>query len=108
MPRGKRKGMSKMQAVRNAIASGGKDIKPAAILEYVKTNHNITMSVAMASNYKSHILRKGKRRRKMQVAKAPAAVRNGGITMADIQTIKALADRLGAKKVQQLAAVLAK
>lgn len=51
---------------------------------------------------------KGKKTRKVrQLVRKPAAV-GGAITMADIEAVKALTDRIGADKVWQLAAVLSK
>ena len=110
----KSKGISKMEAVRQAIGKMGKDIKPPAILSFVKENYNLDMSYDMASNYKGLILKKrGGKRRGRKPGRKPAAVatngrKAGGITLADIEAVKALADRLGAEKVRQLAAVLAK
>jgi hypothetical protein len=110
----KSKGISKMEAVRQAITKMGKDIKPPAILSFVKENYSLDMSYDMASNYKGLILKKrGGRRRGRKPGRKPVALatngsKAGGITLADIEAVKALADRLGAEKVRQLAAVLAK
>jgi hypothetical protein len=110
-------GISKMEAVRQAIASLGNDVKPPEILKFVKDNYNVKMSYDMASNYKGTALKqlgiKRKRRksgRKAATTSAPAANGHtgGSISLEDIQAVKALADRLGAEKVWQLAKVLAK
>lgn len=51
---------------------------------------------------------KGKKTPKVrQLIRKPAPV-GGTVTLADIQAVKALTDRLGAEKVWQLAAVLGK
>jgi hypothetical protein len=47
------------------------------------------------------------KRRKPGRPKLIRAVANGGITLADIQAVKAVVDKLGAAKVRQLAEVLA-
>ena len=99
-----------MEAVRQAIDQNGKDIKPGEIIAFVKSKFGVTMSDGMASNYKSAILRKGarKRRKLAGAAKAPAPAGSSGISLADIEAVKELADRLGAEKLQQLAEVLTK
>lgn len=107
-------GMSKMEAVRQAIASLGRDVKTAELLSFLKSNYNVVMSPEMAYNYKSNVLKKKGRKRGRKPGRKPAAAapangrRGGGITLEDIQAVKKLADRIGAEKVQQLAAVLAK
>ena len=110
MPRGKKQGASKMDAVRNALdVLGGREAKPGAIVDFAKTNFGLTISDGMASNYKSTILKKARKKaRAGRAAGAKAAVaRDGGISMADIQAVKELAGRLGATKLKQLAEVLA-
>jgi hypothetical protein len=116
MPRPKKSkdGISKMEAVRQAIAKLGKDAKPNDILGHIKSEFGITMSYDMASTYKSSVLKKGKKRGRKPGRKpaAVAATANGqtagGISLEDITAVKALGDRLGAEKVWQLAKVLAK
>jgi hypothetical protein len=110
MAKGSQRG-SKMAGVRAALAELGNDAKPVAIQEFLKKS-GIEMSTNMVSNYKTHILKKsGKRRkrrgRKLVVAKVAAApAARNSIGMADLQAVKALTDRLGAAKVQELAALL--
>ena len=56
-------GMSKMDAVRQALSDLGKDAKPLELQPYIKQSFGIDMSVDHVSTYKSQILRKkGKRR----------------------------------------------
>jgi hypothetical protein len=117
-PKKPKDGISKMEAVRQAIAKLGKEAKPPEILSYVKENFGVVMSYDMASNYKGITLRKGKGKRrgpkpgwKSAVAAAVPTANGhaaGNISIEDIQAVKALADRLGAEKVWQLAKVLAK
>ena len=73
MPRGKKsepsngKKISKMDAVRQTLASQGQDITPAAIMDHVKKTYGLEMSFGTATNYKSAVLRemgKNPRRRK--------------------------------------------
>jgi hypothetical protein len=110
-------GISKMEAVRQAIAKLGKDAGPAEILPFIKENFGVVMSTEMAYNYKSTALKQmgGKKRGRKPGRKpgkkpvAVAAAANGhteSISLADIQAVKALTDRLGAEKVFQLAKVL--
>jgi hypothetical protein len=92
---------------------------PAVLLSFVKENFGVTMSYDMASNYKGTAIKQmgGKKRGrkpgpKPAVAAAAVATANGhaagSISLEDITAVKALADRLGAEKVWQLAKVLAK
>jgi hypothetical protein len=119
MPRPKKSkdGISKMEAVRQALAALGKDAGPAEILPFIKEKFGVVMSTDMAYNYKSTALKKkrGKKRGPKPGRKAAAAATapsNGrtteGISLDDIQAVKALADKLGADKVWRLAQVLAK
>jgi len=117
-PNKSKDGMSKMEAVRQAIAALGKDAGPAQILPFIKEKFGIVMSTEMAYNYKSTALKKmkGKKRgpkpgqKRAAVAAVPTANGQsaGAISLDDITAVKALADRLGADKVWQLAKVLAK
>jgi hypothetical protein len=114
-PKKSKDGISKMEAVRQALAKHGKDTKPGDLLNHLKADFGITMSYDMASTYKSAALKKKKgKKRGPKPATAVAAVptangqTGGGISLEDITAVKALADRLGAEKVWQLAKVLAK
>lgn len=108
-------GMTKAEAVRQTLAKLGNDVKPNDIVNHVKSAFGLEMSYDMASTYKSAALKKagGKRRgrkpgRKPAVAATNGRRAGGSISMADIQAVKDLADRLGADKVRQLAEVLAR
>ena len=81
-----------------------------------KSEFGIAMSYDMASTYKSAALKqlRGKRRGP-KPGRKPAALAPttngraaGAISIEDIQAVKDLADKIGAEKVGQLAAVLAK
>jgi hypothetical protein len=108
--------VTKMEAVRQAVAKLGPDAKPVEILAFIKETYGLEMSTEMAYNYKSTALKQargGKKRGRKpgRKAAAPANGRKGrraGITFEDIQAVKALTDRIGADKVRQLAEVLSK
>src|SRR5438445_12132039 len=75
MPKGKAKqttpatqangaGISKMEAVRRALAELGKEAKPLPMKEYIKTRLGIDMSADHISTYKSSLLRSGGAKKK--------------------------------------------
>lgn len=104
--------MSKLAMVRQILGELGKDTMPAAIQEHLKSKFGVQMSTAMVSNYKSTILKKGKRKKgrkaKAAPAEAPVAVANGkGISVADIVAIKELAQKIGPSRFRELAYILA-
>jgi hypothetical protein len=114
MPRKKAR-VNKMDLIREALSTLGKNAMPLDIQKAVKDKHGIELTTALISNYKAYLAKKGKGKKRggRKPGPKPAAVaanggRSTGISMEDIQAIKALTDRLGAKKVQQLAGVLAK
>ena len=109
--------ISKMEAVRRILQQHGNETKPLEIQDELKKKYQISMDTTVISTYKGTILKKaagGKPAKKPSPAAAKAvaatsAVRTGGgISLDDIKAVKALTDRMGAEKVQQLAAVLAK
>jgi hypothetical protein len=103
--------VSKMDAVRGALRKLGRKAKPQEIQSFIKSEFNVEMGPTLISNYKSHLFRKArKRRRKMRkqaAAAAPAPVA-GEFSIRDIQTVRQVVEQIGADKVQELAAVLAK
>jgi len=110
----RRKGLSKMDAVRQALNELGKDAQPLAIQEFVN-KLGIKMETGVISSYKTTITKasasgNGRRKKKKgRPAGAAAKARPaGGISVGDIQTIKSLSDKLGADMVSKLAGVLAK
>jgi hypothetical protein len=123
MPRGKAAKsadgvkINKMNCVREALTALGKKAMPKAIVEFIQSQHQFTMSADMVSNYKSYLLSKGKHKKKggLKAGSSPAALvaagkngKTGAITIDDIRAVKALADKIGADKIRQLAEVLAK
>jgi hypothetical protein len=111
------KAISKMDAMRQTLATLGKDTMPKVIGEYLKTTYGIDMTPSVISNYKNLVLKGGKKKRSLIPGQksAPASTastsrhgRAGGFSLEDIQAVQELAGRLGARKLQELAEVLAK
>jgi hypothetical protein len=116
-PKKPKDGISKMEAMRQTLAKLSKDAPLADVLKALKQDFGITMSTGMAYTYRSAANKKKKGTKpgpKPAVPVAAAAVpstnghANGSISLEDITAVKALADKLGAEKVWQLAKVLAK
>src|SRR5262245_24703361 len=107
MPRPKKR-VNKMEAVREALNKLGKDAMPLDLQKAVKDSHGVSLSTSLISNYKSYLLKKGIRRAGRKEAAAHANGTSAGISLADIEAVKHLTDRLGAQKVVQLAKVLGK
>jgi hypothetical protein len=119
MPRPKQSpsGTSKLDAMRQAVAKLGKDAPLADLLKVIKQDFGITLDRGLAYNYKSLVSNptaakpKGKKPGRKAKTASGAVATNGrkavAITLEDIQAVKALADRIGAEKVAQLAKVLA-
>src|SRR5262245_55686521 len=109
---GQRKPISKMEAVRRALARLGRDAKPAQMQPWIKAEFGITMSTDHISSSKGDILRKQAGKGKTAPAKAaPAAARpaaqppakaeavgsrSGGIHLEDIRAVQGLLGRVGA------------
>ena len=110
MPR-KKSRVNKMDLIREALGTLGKNAMPLDIQKSVKDKHGIELSTSLISNYKSYLQSKGKKKAGRTVGPKPAAAiksHAGGISMADIAAVKALVDSMGAAKVEQLAKVLGK
>jgi hypothetical protein len=104
---------SNYAAVSLILADSGNDLKPLDIQEQLKKRFNIKMETSVISNYKSTILRKGAKakrvgRPKMHRAVASRASASSTISIEDIKAVKDLAERIGVDKLRQLAEVLAK
>jgi hypothetical protein len=108
------KRISKMEAVRRALSKLGRDAKPSAIQDFIRSQFQIHMETNMISNYKSHLSKKAAGRSRMTrrpagqaaVARATRAAAGSGITLEDVRAVKELTDRMGADKVRELAGVL--
>jgi len=95
-----------MEGVRRTLATLGSDAKPKAIQAHLKKEFGIKMEPNVISNYKSTIRSGGN---KSAVIGRPAATKSAeGFTLAEIQAVKEVADKIGADKVRQLAGVLSK
>ena len=105
--------ISKMEAVRRILSTEGKDTMPLEIQGHLKKQFNIKMDPTVISTYKSSILRQGPGKKKMGRPKGQTAVHStarasgASISIEDILAVKALAGRLGAERLRQLAEVLA-
>jgi hypothetical protein len=115
-------GISKMEAVRQALSDLGKDAYPVKIQQHIKDKFNIAMSTAHISNYKTYLMRKHSKKAKSAAAKSaaqkPAGMHgerhvgsiNGKISkisLNDIEAAKLLVGRVGAKSLKALIDLLA-
>jgi hypothetical protein len=101
-------GITKMEAVRRALAELGPDAMPLRIKDYLKQHFRIDMDPQNISNYKSTLKTAEKNAPSRQPSAKPAATLSGGFSLEEIQAVKKVADRIGAEKVRQLAEVLSK
>ena len=107
------KKLTKMEAVRRALAKMGRKAKPSALQPYIKTTFGIEMTTDHISTYKGNILNKKKAKKSAAPsaprAAAPAPRASGGsILLEDVLTAKALLDRIGAERLHILIDGLAK
>jgi (p)ppGpp synthase/HD superfamily hydrolase len=110
-------GITKTEAVKQALAKLGQDAKPSAVIEHVKKAHGLDVSAQTVSNLKAlqakkpAVMAKRRGRPPKTPASTPArtvSIRStAGVSLEDIRAVKELADRIGAEKVAQLAEVLA-
>jgi hypothetical protein len=107
IPKNKVNGMSKMAAMRRALAELGGDAQNQDIHKFLKSQLSINMDLKMISNYKTHLKAASKSaaiRKPGTPAAAPLAA--DGITLADIRVVKEVVNKIGADKVRSLATVL--
>jgi hypothetical protein len=95
--------LSKMGMVREALATLGTDAKPKAIAEYVKATHATDLTAQVISSYKSVINGAGASKSRARIGGGV-----GGISLGDLEDVKALVNRIGAKGLSDLVHVLAK
>jgi hypothetical protein len=117
MARKKNGGMTKQEAVRQALSELGNDAKPTQIKGFVKERFGIEMTTDHISTAKGDILRKAGGKGK-SVAKKPAQVQSAatanssgsktGIPLEDILSVKDLVGRLGAEPLRTLIDAFAK
>jgi hypothetical protein len=121
------KGITKMEAVRRALALMGREARPAQMQSVIRDKFGVDMTPDLITKYKSDILSKAGKKRKgpgrkpaapvapargpkpaaarAEAAPAPAARGNGkagGIPLEDVLTVKELVGRLGAESVRTL------
>ena len=118
----KRKGgMTKMEAVRQALAELGRDAKPLQLQAFVKERFGMDMTADHVSTYKGQILRKARKAGRAaraaadkspeQAAPTPPVQttrRAAGISLEDIEAVKDLVGRVGADGLKKLVDVLAR
>ena len=117
MGRKKNGGMTKQDAVRQALSELGDDAMPTQIKGFVKERFDIEMTTDHISTAKGQILRaasgKGKSVSSKPAPVQPAAVAKSGggksaIPLADILCVKDLVVRLGAEPLRTLIDAFAK
>jgi hypothetical protein len=111
-------GITRKEAVRQALGTLGKDATRSDIQKFIKDKYGFQMTLDHISNCKGEI-RKEKGHKKPAVAKPPtvqkekpkqpASVRQGsGISLTDIETVKDLVERVGAHSLKKLIDVMAR
>jgi hypothetical protein len=108
--------VSKMDHVRQALATLGNEASGSEIARHLKEQANVEMSANMASNYKSTILKKqgqsprrkkGKRGRPAAAEGAPATTASGeGVSIKDIRALRDMSQRLGRSRLRELVELL--
>ncbi len=104
---------SKMDAVRQALASLGYDAKPPALDKFIRETFGLTIQPNMISSYKSQLKSKPKKggkggrrgRPPLSESAVPKEV-GGNISFKDLHDVKTLAGRLGISKLRKLVDVL--
>jgi hypothetical protein len=117
----KANGMTKNEAVRQALAELGPDAKPMQMRPFIKEHFGIDMTTDHISTAKGEILRKQKGKKKSrpkpraeqpppgQPKKQPArAAAPNGISLQDIETVQGLVGRVGAGPLKGLIDLLAR
>jgi hypothetical protein len=119
---GRAGGLSKMEAVRRALAELGRDAKPAQLRAFVKERFGIEMTADHVSTYKGQILRKEKEggpttppatkeppaRQAAPTPPVRATPKAAAVSLADIAAVKGLVGRVGAESLKQLIDLLAR
>ncbi len=111
-------GITRKEAVRQALARLSKDATRADIQKFIKDNYGFEMTLDHISNCKGEI-QKEKGPKKPAVARqatatkeAPtqtaSAARGGAISLRDIETVKDRVERIGAVDLKKLIDVMAR
>mgnify|MGYP001806639440 CR=1 FL=1 len=93
-------GLNKRQMVEEAMDSLG-DPGPKEIQEYVKSKYGVELAYSMAASYKSQI-----NKRRGGGDKRGGGGASGPVDMKDVAAVKALLDRLGSARLQEIIRVL--
>jgi hypothetical protein len=119
-------GMTKAEAVRQAVAELGKDAKRTQLRDHIQAEYGIEMSLDHISVEKRKYLKKKAKKRKLAAAKPPAlpsaartaepkeptpepaAPQEDAICFGDIEATKGLMERVGADRLKRLIDVLAR
>lgn len=99
-------GIKKTKMVEAAMDALGGDLSPKAIQDYVKQQHGVELSYAMASSYKSNINKKrgGGGSGRGRGGAAPS----GSVPLKDLEVVKDLLARHGAAQLNGLIKLLGK
>jgi hypothetical protein len=111
-------GITKIEAVRQALSKLGKDASRPDIQKFVKDTYGLQMTLDHISNCKGE-LRKKKKPAKTAVAQQSAAAKSEpkkpptrplahGISLEDIEAVKSLVGRVGANSLKKLIDVMAR
>jgi hypothetical protein len=108
-------GMTKKEAVRQAMAHLGPDAKPTQLRGYVKDTFGIDMTLGHVSVTKRDIRNeaagkkpRGQRSVARQVQPTPPTRASPGIGLDDIEAVKGLLERVGASSLRRLIDVIAR
>ena len=113
-----RGGITRKEAVRQALGALAKDATRADIQKFIKDNYGFEITLDHISSCKSEI-QKEKGSKKPAVARQPpvtkevptkaaSAARGGSISLRDIETVKDLVERVGAVDLKKLIDVMAR
>jgi hypothetical protein len=105
MAKGKGSGVNKSALVREALDALGMGAKPVEIDAYIKEKHNVEVSKAIISSYKSSYKSKSGKVGRGKPGRKPGGGA-GGIQIEDLATVRGLVSRLGAAQVKELVDVL--
>jgi hypothetical protein len=115
---GPKGGITKIEAVKQALAKLGKNASRPDIQKFLKDNYRLDITLDHISNCKGELRRK-KRPAKTAVSQQPAAqkqepkkpasgAKGHAIGLEDIETVKDLVERVGAGSLRKLIDVMAR
>jgi hypothetical protein len=107
--------ITKVEVVRRALQALGKDALPAKLRPYIKQTFGIEMTPAHITTCKGVVLRRGKKKPgpkpkvqppeplvRQSAPTPPKPAAKNGITLEDLQSVKALIGRVGADQLKGL------